>query len=158
MSTKTEATQQTSRSTTLDWLKWLIVAALAVGGVFGNWYYQDQTVLVRALAMVGLAVVAVFVGLQTDEYGHHRQSDHRQSTHQNCLILVVPIAEDPAYGQRGDDQPFEPVECRAARGLLGRFGFRTHTRSPMGLGRPGGNRTPNLRFWRPLLYQLSYWP
>src|SRR5690606_29176216 len=25
-------------------------------------------------------------------------------------------------------------------------------------GRPGGNRTPNLRFWRPLLYQLSYWP
>ena len=26
------------------------------------------------------------------------------------------------------------------------------------IGRPGGNRTPNLRFWRPLLYQLSYWP
>ena len=26
------------------------------------------------------------------------------------------------------------------------------------LGRPGGNRTPNLRFWRPSLYQLSYWP
>ena len=25
-------------------------------------------------------------------------------------------------------------------------------------GRPGGNRTPNLRFWRPLLCQLSYWP
>ena len=23
-------------------------------------------------------------------------------------------------------------------------------------GRPGGNRTPNLRFWRPTLYQLSY--
>ena len=26
------------------------------------------------------------------------------------------------------------------------------------LGRPGGNRTPNLRFWRPPLCQLSYWP
>src|SRR6266550_849950 len=25
-------------------------------------------------------------------------------------------------------------------------------------GRPRGARTPNLRFWRPLLYQLSYWP
>ncbi len=25
-------------------------------------------------------------------------------------------------------------------------------------GRPGGTRTPNLRFWRPLLCQLSYWP
>src|SRR5581483_3649891 len=24
-------------------------------------------------------------------------------------------------------------------------------------GRPGGNRTPNLRFWRPPLCQLSYW-
>src|ERR1043165_4831219 len=22
---------------------------------------------------------------------------------------------------------------------------------------PGGTRTPNRRFWRPLLYQLSYW-
>ena len=26
------------------------------------------------------------------------------------------------------------------------------------IGRPGGNRTPNLRFWRPPLCQLSYWP
>src|SRR2546421_174858 len=25
-------------------------------------------------------------------------------------------------------------------------------------GRAGGNRTPNQRFWRPLLYQLSYRP
>src|SRR5512143_2577208 len=24
--------------------------------------------------------------------------------------------------------------------------------------RPGGTRTPSLRFWRPLLCQLSYWP
>ena len=24
--------------------------------------------------------------------------------------------------------------------------------------RPGGNRTPNPRFWRPVLYQLSYGP
>ncbi len=29
---------------------------------------------------------------------------------------------------------------------------------PLSAGRPGGNRTPNLRFWRPLLCQLSYWP
>src|SRR4030066_861289 len=28
----------------------------------------------------------------------------------------------------------------------------------MNSGRPGGTRTPNLRFWRPLLCQLSYWP
>ena len=30
-------------------------------------------------------------------------------------------------------------------------------RSP-DLGRPGGSRTPSPRFWRPVLYQLSYWP
>ena len=104
MSTKTEATQQTSRSTTLDWLKWLIVAALAVGGVFGNWYYQDQTVLVRALAMVGLAVVAVFVGLQTERGRAIRDMARearteirrvvwptRQETTQTTLIVVVLI-------------------------------------------------------------------
>jgi hypothetical protein len=28
----------------------------------------------------------------------------------------------------------------------------------MKFGRPGGTRTPNTRFWRPVLYQLSYWP
>src|SRR2546430_4482801 len=26
------------------------------------------------------------------------------------------------------------------------------------VGRPGGNRTPNPRLWRPVLCQLSYWP
>src|SRR6056297_1238302 len=31
-------------------------------------------------------------------------------------------------------------------------------RRPGSNGRPGGTRTPNLRFWRPLLCQLSYWP
>src|SRR5690554_6686732 len=25
-------------------------------------------------------------------------------------------------------------------------------------GRPGGTRTPDIRFWRPTLYQLNYWP
>ena len=32
------------------------------------------------------------------------------------------------------------------------------TRISCPVGRPGGNRTPNLRFWRPPLCQLSYWP
>ncbi len=34
----------------------------------------------------------------------------------------------------------------------------TGTLSECSAGRPGGTRTPNLRFWRPLLCQLSYWP
>ena len=37
-----------------------------------------------------------------------------------------------------------------------------HSATPPGLldpaGRAGGTRTPNRRFWRPLLYQLSYRP
>src|SRR5262249_4921612 len=31
-------------------------------------------------------------------------------------------------------------------------------RGPATNGRPGGTRTPNPRFWRPVLHQLSYWP
>src|SRR6267143_7038322 len=29
---------------------------------------------------------------------------------------------------------------------------------PEEVGRPGGTRTPNMRFWRPPLYHWSYWP
>ncbi len=50
----------------LDWIKWGVVAVLVVGGVVGNWYFQDQSVLARAIALVALAAVAGFVGLQTD--------------------------------------------------------------------------------------------
>ena len=30
-----------SVGTTLDWLKWSIVVALLIGGVVGNWYFQE---------------------------------------------------------------------------------------------------------------------
>src|SRR5439155_19060446 len=38
--------------------------------------------------------------------------------------------------------------------------LRTKNPEPLGpcFGRPGGSRTPSPRFWRPVLYQLSYWP
>src|SRR5438105_475178 len=41
------------------------------------------------------------------------------------------------------------------------FGFSTIAFASMDVlscGRPRGTRTHNLRFWRPLLCQLSYWP
>src|ERR1051326_6305120 len=46
------------------------------------------------------------------------------------------------------------------RGLLTTaFSIRAPLMSILGgVGRPRGTRTPNLRFWRPLLCQLSYWP
>jgi preprotein translocase subunit SecE len=55
-----------SSTSTLDWLKWLVVAALLVAGIVGNWYYQDQSLLNRVLAIVALAGVAVAVAWQTD--------------------------------------------------------------------------------------------
>lgn len=55
-----------SGQSVLDWFKWLVVTAIVLGGVIGNWYFQDQSVLNRSLALIGLAVVAGFVGLQTE--------------------------------------------------------------------------------------------
>ncbi len=62
MSTNTE----TTAGSTLDWLKWLIVAALLAGGVYGNWYYQDESLLIRVIALLAGAVVAVFIAIQTE--------------------------------------------------------------------------------------------
>ncbi len=62
MSTNTE----TSSGNTLDWLKWLIVVALLGGGVYGNWFYQDESLLLRVLGLLVLAGVALFVAVQTE--------------------------------------------------------------------------------------------
>src|ERR1043166_542026 len=54
------------------------------------------------------------------------------------------------------------VAVTHSRGLLTTatpFSIRAPLMSDLGgVGRPRGTRTPNLRFWRPLLCQLSYWP
>ncbi len=62
MSTNTETTAGSS----LDWLKWLIVLALLAGGVYGNWYFQDESLLIRVLGLLGGAAVAVFIAIQTE--------------------------------------------------------------------------------------------
>jgi preprotein translocase subunit SecE len=50
----------------LDWLKWLVVAALLGGGVYANWYFTDESLLIRVIALLGGAVVAVFIAIQTE--------------------------------------------------------------------------------------------
>ena len=62
MSTNTE----TTASGALDWLKWLVVMALLGGGVYGNWYFSDESLLIRVLALLGGAVVAVLIAIQTE--------------------------------------------------------------------------------------------
>ncbi len=62
MSTNTES----ATGGTLDWLKRLVVFALLGGGVYGNWYYQDESLLIRVVALLALAAAAAFVAVQTE--------------------------------------------------------------------------------------------
>ncbi|GID06540.1 preprotein translocase subunit SecE [Pseudomonas sp. 008] len=48
-----------------DLLKWLVVVALVIVGVVGNQYYSASPILYRVLALLVIATVAAFVGLQT---------------------------------------------------------------------------------------------
>ena len=53
---------------TFDLIKWIVVTALVVGGIWANWYYSDEiNVLLRALAMVAVTIFAGFIGLQTEK-------------------------------------------------------------------------------------------
>ena len=49
----------------LDWLKWIVVIAVLGGGIYGNWYFQDQSLLNRVLAIVVMGVVALLIAAQT---------------------------------------------------------------------------------------------
>ena len=60
MNPKAEA--QDSR---FDLVKWLVVVILVVVGVVGNQYYSAQPILYRVLALLAIAAVAAYVGLQT---------------------------------------------------------------------------------------------
>ncbi|WP_296258332.1 MULTISPECIES: preprotein translocase subunit SecE [unclassified Pseudomonas] len=48
-----------------DLVKWLVVVLLVVVGVVGNQYYSAQPILYRVLALLIIAAVAAYVGLQT---------------------------------------------------------------------------------------------
>ena len=58
--------ERSTPSRMLDRLMWAVVVALVAGGVVGNWYFQEQSLLARVLALLALAVVAGFVALQTE--------------------------------------------------------------------------------------------
>ena len=55
-----------SLGTTLDWLKWSIVVALLAGGVAGNWYFQEVSLLIRVVAILAAAIVAGLIAVQTE--------------------------------------------------------------------------------------------
>jgi preprotein translocase subunit SecE len=59
------STSAESRQPALDWFKWIVVAALVAGGIFGNWYYQHEPLIYRILALVAIAGFAMLVAAQT---------------------------------------------------------------------------------------------
>ena len=90
--------------TIVDWLKWTVVMVLVAVGVVGNWYFGDWPFLYRALALVGLALVAGFAALQTDRgqrvWNLAREArtelrrvvwPNRQETTQTTLIVLILI-------------------------------------------------------------------
>ena len=90
--------------TIVDWLKWIVVMVLVAVGVVGNWYFGDWPFLYRALALVGLALVAGFAALQTERgqrvWNLAREArtelrrvvwPNRQETTQTTLIVLILI-------------------------------------------------------------------
>ncbi len=65
MSSKTELMDERG---SFDLIKWMVVTSLVVGSIWANWYYSDElNVLIRALALVVVAVFAAFIGIQTEK-------------------------------------------------------------------------------------------
>ena len=88
----------------LDWLKWLVVAALVAGAIYGNWYYSAESVFYRVLALLVVAVVSGFIAAQTEkgaaivELAMGARTEWRkvvwptkQERNQTTLIVVVVI-------------------------------------------------------------------
>ena len=98
MSTNTEATSTSS----LDWLKWLVVIALLGGGVYGNWYFADESLLLRVIGLLVLAGLAALIAVQTERGRNtwnlikESRSEIRrvvwpsnQETNQTTLVVLV---------------------------------------------------------------------
>lgn len=49
----------------LDAIKWLLVVAIVAAGIVGNSHFSAESILYRALGLLVLAAVAIFVALQT---------------------------------------------------------------------------------------------
>ena len=49
----------------IDYVLWAVVFALVGAGVYANSYFAGESVLYRALGLLGVAVVAALIALQT---------------------------------------------------------------------------------------------
>jgi len=61
------ASTENQPSSNLDGLKWGVVFLLLIGAVVGNYAYGDQSVLIRAIAVVAAVIVAGLIAMQTEK-------------------------------------------------------------------------------------------
>tara|TARA_R110002110_G_scaffold415719_2_gene654268 strand:- start:39323 stop:39703 length:381 start_codon:yes stop_codon:yes gene_type:complete len=86
----------------MDSLKWIVVLALAVFGVVGNYHYAEQSVLIRVLLLLAIAGAALFVAYKTSkgqrfwQFAMDAKSEvrkvvwpSRQETIQTTLIVLA---------------------------------------------------------------------
>ena len=89
----------------LDPLKWAVVAVLVIAGVYANSYFATESVLYRALGLLVLAGIALWLAAQTAkgkafmQLGYEARTEirkvvwpTRQETWHTTLIVVVVVA------------------------------------------------------------------
>ncbi|EKF72853.1 preprotein translocase subunit SecE [Alcanivorax hongdengensis A-11-3] len=62
-----EKVEGRSGSSALEAVKWLLVVALVAAAVVGNSYFSDQPTLYRVIGVAAVALLAIFVALQTEQ-------------------------------------------------------------------------------------------
>jgi preprotein translocase subunit SecE len=61
------ASTENQQTGSLDGLKWGVIFLLLISAVVGNYYFGDQSVLVRAIGVVAAVVIAGLVAMQTEK-------------------------------------------------------------------------------------------
>ena len=61
------ASTEEQPSSSFDTLKWGVIFLLLAGAVAGNYVYGEESVLIRAVAVVVMVGVAGLIGLQTEK-------------------------------------------------------------------------------------------
>ncbi|MGJ8694388.1 MAG: preprotein translocase subunit SecE [Thalassotalea sp.] len=61
------ASTESQPSSSFDSVKWIITFVLLGGAVFGNYYFANESVLIRAVAVLAAVIVAGLVSAQTEK-------------------------------------------------------------------------------------------
>jgi len=61
------ASTENQPSGSLDSLKWGLIFLILIGAVFANYYFGEQSVLIRALGVVVAVVIAGLIAMQTEK-------------------------------------------------------------------------------------------